>query len=222
MHGMRPDRRCGSHRGMRAQFDGDGGSGDPRFGRGLGHGRHSGGGHHGRGGFGRGGGEGRGGAFEGGRRRGKRFAGEELRLMVLGLLEEGPRHGYELIRAFAEKSGDAYAPSPGVLYPLLTMLQDMELVAEMPSEGSSRRSYALTDTGRAEVEAGRERLGELLARLAAMAAESARTDAAPVRRAMMNLRTATMQRLGREGTAPELAFDVAAILDEAAQRIERL
>ncbi|MDE2435574.1 MAG: helix-turn-helix transcriptional regulator [Sphingomonadales bacterium] len=159
----------------------------------------------------------------GGGRRGKRFAGEELRLMVLGLLaDEAPQHGYQLIRSFADKSNQAYSPSPGVLYPLLTLLADMGLVEEAAVEGGARRSYALTDAGRAEVEAKKAEIDAAFARLAAMADEARRTDAAPVRRAMMNLRTAAIQRLTREGGDDETAFAVAAILDEAAQRIERL
>jgi len=131
-------------------------------------------------------------------------------------------HGYQVIRALAEKSGEAYSPSPGVLYPLLTLLQDMELVAEAGEPGSARRSFALTDAGRAELEAGKDLLDAAEARLAAMATQAARTDGGPVRRAMMNLRAATMQRLDREGAADTLVFDVAAILDAAAQQIERL
>lgn len=173
---------------------------------------------------GRGGRGGFGGPFgEDGGRRGKRFAGEELRLMVLGLLaENAPQHGYQLIRSFAEKSGDAYSPSPGVLYPLLTLLADMDLAEEVTSEGSARRSYALTDAGRAEVEARRGEIDAAFARLSAMAEHAGRIDPAPVKRAMMNLRTAAVQRMTRDGTDAETAFAIAALLDEAAQKIERL
>lgn len=176
--------------------------------------------HFGRG-FGGGFGHGPGGGA--GHRRGKRFVGEELRLMVLGLLaEEAPQHGYQLIRSFAAKSGDAYSPSPGVLYPLLTLLADMGLAEEVAAEGSSRRSYALTDAGRAEVEAKRSVIDAAFARLAAMAEQAGRTDAAPIKRAMMNLRTASMQRMTRGDADSETALAIAALLDEAAQKIERL
>lgn len=165
-------------------------------------------------------GEGRGG-FGGGGRRGKRFAGKELRLMVLGLLETGPQHGYQLIRNFAEKSGDAYSPSPGVLYPLLTLLADMGLAEEAPGDGS-RRSYQLTEAGKAELAAKRIELEAVLARLAALGDDAGKANAAPVRRAMMNLRTAAIQRLTHDGANAETAFAIAALLDEVAQKIERL
>ena len=154
-------------------------------------------------------------------RRGKRFSGDELRLMVLALLAEGPQHGYQLIRAFTEKSGEAYAPSPGVLYPLLSLLADMGLAEEIAGNGA-RRSFALTDAGKAEIEAKKAEIDAAFARLAAMAEQANRTDAAPVRRAMMNLRTATIQRLVREGGDTELALQIAKLLDDAAQAIERL
>ncbi|MDE2597950.1 MAG: PadR family transcriptional regulator [Sphingomonadales bacterium] len=169
-----------------------------------------------RGGFG-----GPGGFGPRGHRRGKLFSGEELRLMVLALLESGPQHGYQLIRAFTEKSGEAYSPSPGVLYPLLTLLQDMGLIEEAPGEGRTR-SFALTESGKAELTANREVANAALARLDAMATQAGRTDAAPVRRAMMNLRAATMQRLAKGAEDEETAFAIAALLDEVAQKIERL
>ena len=178
------------------------------------------------GGFGPDGEGGRGGpgGFSG--RRGKRFSGDELRLMVLALLAEGPQHGYQLIRAFTEKSGEAYAPSPGVLYPLLSLLADMGLAEEIANDergsGGARRSFALTDAGKAEIEAKKAEIDAAFARLVAMAEQASRTDAAPVRRAMMNLRTATVQRLTRDGGDDELALKIAKLLDDAAQAIERL
>ena len=199
------------------------------FGHRHGHGPFGGGGfgpdgdeRHGPGGFGPGGF----GAGGPGGRRGKRFSGDELRLMVLTLLAEGPQHGYQLIRAFTEKSADAYTPSPGVLYPLLSLRADMGLAEEIAKEsegvGGARRSFALTEAGKAEIEAKKAEIEAAFGRLAAMAEHASRTDAAPVRRAMMNLRTATVQRLTRDGGDSELALRIAKLLDDAAQAIERL
>lgn len=203
------------HRGNKRRGPGPRMRGEGGFGTGLGAGFGE--------GFGRGFGGGPGGGGGGGHRRGKRFAGEELRLMVLGLLaEEAPQHGYQLIRSFAAKSGDAYTPSPGVLYPLLTLLADMGQVEEVGGEGTSRRSYGLTDAGRAEIEAKRAVIDGAFARLAAMAEQAGRADAGPIKRAMMNLRTASMQRMMRGDADSETALAIAALLDEAAQKIERL
>lgn len=168
-----------------------------------------------------------GGPFGGGRggpggRRGKRFDGEQLRLLVLGMLAQAPQHGYQLIRAFAEQSGGAYQPSPGVLYPLLTMLDEQELIVKAEGDAGSRRQFSLTQAGAAEVEANKPAVEAAFARLAQMADMASRTDGAPVRRAVHNLRSAVIERLSREGAESELGFEVARIIDEATQKIERL
>ncbi len=213
--------RCGH--GDRNLFGGDPHDGRRGFGRGEHHGLFGGRGRHREHSHGPGGDHGPGADHGSNQRRGKRFSGDELRLMVLSLLDSEPQHGYQLIRGFAEKSGDAYAPSPGVLYPLLTLLADMGLVEEVASEsGGSRRSFALTDTGRAELAAQREVADAAFRRLGDIAGETRRTDPAPVRRAMMNLRTAAIQRLTSPEGGKEAAFRIAEILDEAARTIERL
>lgn len=210
-HGHRHHGHHGHHGHFAAGFDG-GFEGGP-FGRGG-----FGGGGFGGGGFGGGRGGGRG--FGG--RRGKLYDGDELRLLVLSLLADAPQHGYQIIRAFAEQSGGAYQPSPGVLYPLLVMLSEMELVVEVDTAGGKRRLFAISDLGRAEIEGKGEQIEALFARLKALAAQAERTDGAPVRRAVHNLRAAIMERLGREGAGEDLPFEVARIIDEATQKIERL
>lgn len=163
-----------------------------------------------------------GGRHRGGRGGGRRrmFEGAELRLVLLKLIAEQPRHGYDLIKAIEELSGGVYAPSPGVVYPMLTMLQDMGQIAEQASEGA-KRLFAITDMGTAEVEANAEQIDALTERLQALGEEQEGHDRSPVRRAMMNVAMSLRSRMMRGGK-PELAHDIAAILDDAAQRIERL
>ena len=165
------------------------------------------------------------------RRRAKRFAGDALRLMVLGLLAEAPQHGYQLIRTFAARSGDAYQPSPGVLYPLLSLLADEGLVEDAePATAGSRRSLRLTAAGSAEVAARADETAALFARLAALgsADDDVRSEAAPVRRAFHNLRATVIERLrraarpGGEATPRDAALDIARLIDELAHAIERL
>jgi DNA-binding PadR family transcriptional regulator len=159
---------------------------------------------------------------EGRRGRGRRvFDASELQLVLLKLLSEQPRHGYDLIRAIEELTGGAYSPSPGVVYPTLTMLSEMGHTSEGQSEGS-RKTYAVTPDGQAFLDARKTEVAALMARLAEMASERARFDNAPVRRAMMNLRAVLIHRLGEEAVKPETLHAVTAIIDEAAQRIERL
>ena len=89
----------------------------------------------------------------GGRMGGRRrvFDGGELRLVLLALLEGQPRHGYDLIREIEERTGGAYAPSPGVVYPTLTMLDELGQIDEVKEEGARKR-YAITDAGRSHLD----------------------------------------------------------------------
>ena len=66
------------------------------------------------------------------------FESGELRLVLLKLIADEPRHGYDLIRAIEELTGGEYAPSPGVVYPTLTLLQDMGLIEEAAGEGAAQ------------------------------------------------------------------------------------
>ena len=97
---------------------------------------------------------GRGGWGGGAFRVGKMLADGDLRLIVLALLNEGPRHGYEIIKELEEKSSGVYSPSPGVVYPTLTYLEEVGY-ATSSAEGS-KKVYSITDTGRAYYRENRE------------------------------------------------------------------
>ncbi len=156
-----------------------------------------------------------------GSRRRRLFDSGELRLVLLKLIADQPRHGYELIRAIEDLTGGAYVPSPGVVYPTLTLLQDMEHIEEAAAEGA-RKPFAVTTKGTAELTEKKDEVEALFARLAELAGHRERTDAGPVRRAWGNLRTAVIERLQREGVSNDTLFAAADILDEAARKIERL
>lgn len=153
----------------------------------------------------------------GGRRR--MFDSGELRLVLLKLISDQPRHGYDLIRAIEELTGGAYAPSPGVIYPTLTMLQDMGHIDEQKSDGA-RKAFGITVEGSAHLEASKAEVSAILARLASLAAEREKFDGVTVRRAMLNLRMAIRGRLMQEGANKATMREVTAILDEAARKIE--
>ena len=182
-----------------------------------------------RGGFGhRGFGRGRDGGgrdTEGGGRGGPRgrrmFDGGELRFVLLKLIADEPRHGYDLIRQVEDMTGGAYAPSPGIVYPTLTLLDDMGLIEAQQAEGA-KKLFAVTDAGTAHLTENAEIVAALMARLADVAAERARTDSASVRRAMGNLREVLIQRLRHEDVAKDTLHEIVALIDEAAQKIERL
>ena len=156
-----------------------------------------------------------------GGRRGKLFDGNELRLILLKLIADQPRHGYDLIKAIEELSDGAYAPSPGVVYPTLTMLVDMGLIGEAQSDGA-KRSFAITNEGTAQLEAHAEQVEALFARLAAMGEARAKIDRHAVRRAMGNLREVLMHKVAGGQATDEMIDAIVAAIDETAQKIERM
>jgi DNA-binding PadR family transcriptional regulator len=156
-----------------------------------------------------------------GRRSRRMFESGELRLVLLKLIADEPRHGYDLIRAIEELTGGEYAPSPGVVYPTLTLLQDMGLIEEAPVEGP-RKPFQATDEGRKHLDEREEEVATLFERLGDLAPDERQTAGPAIGRAVRNLMTALSHRVGRDGLDEDLLHEIAAILDEAAQRIERV
>ena len=162
---------------------------------------------------------------EGSGRRGRRsrrmFESGELRLVLLKLIADEARHGYDLIRAIEDMTGGEYAPSPGVIYPTLTLLQDMGLIEEAPGEGP-RKAFQATEEGRKHLEEREEEVEALFERLRDLAPREGSSAGPAIGRAVKNLMTALRHRIGRDALDDELLHEIAAILDEAAQRIERV
>jgi DNA-binding PadR family transcriptional regulator len=157
----------------------------------------------------------------GGRSRKRMFESGELRLVLLKLISDEPRHGYDLIRAIEDLTGGEYAPSPGVVYPTLTLLQDMGLIEEAQGEGS-RKPFQITSEGRDYLDERCDEADDLIDRLKDLAPDE-RAEAGPaIGRAVKNLMTALSHRVGRDGLHEELLHEIASILDDAAQRIERV
>jgi len=96
-------------------------------------------------------------------RAGRRLASGDLQLVLLALLAERPSHGYELIKALEERSGGFYSPSPGMIYPALTWLEEVGY-ASVTAEGA-KKAYSITDTGRAYLEEHRDAAEAMLDQL---------------------------------------------------------
>jgi len=170
---------------------------------------------------GHGGGRGHGHGGGRGRRRKAIFDQAELQALLLSLIGEQPRHGYELIGAVSALSNDAYSPSPGMIYPALTYMEESGLIG-IVDEGSARKSYRLTAEGEQRVKSESEQAQALRGRLEAIAHAQERTDPAPVRRAMQNLKSAVLGRLSQEEVSQELVFQIVDAIDDAARKIERM
>src|ERR1700761_8239907 len=99
-----------------------------------------------------------------GRGGGRFFDQGDLRLVILSLIAEEPSHGYQIIKTLEERTGGVYAPSPGVVYPTLTMLEEQGLIEQSGTDGA-KKLFAITDEGRAALEQESATLKAILARL---------------------------------------------------------
>jgi DNA-binding PadR family transcriptional regulator len=123
----------------------------------------------------------------GGHRGGRRAGRGDIRAAILLLLAEQPRHGYELIREISERTDGAWQPSPGAIYPALSLLEDEGLVT-IAAEGG-RRLASLSEAGRAYVTAHADELGDPFAEANARAPRAGRA----LRDAARGLMGASMQ-----------------------------
>ena len=119
-------------------------------------------------GWGRGRGPGGGDTF----RIGRLFAQGDLKLLALALIAEQPRHGYEIIKVIEEKTNGWYSPSPGIIYPTLTYLEEAGYLAS-ESDGSKKR-YRMTPEGESYLKSNRDIVDVVLDRLAAVGRKMAR------------------------------------------------
>ena len=142
----------------------------------------------------------------------------DLRFIVLALLAEQPRHGYELIKAIEERLGGAYVPSPGVVYPTLTWLEELGYAA-LAGDAGSKKLYAATPEGLEYLEKNKGLVEAIFARMDQAGGQG---DFAPrILRAMGNVKMALKLRLASSPLTSEQVDKIAAALDAAALEIER-
>lgn len=163
----------------------------------------------------------RGGPFRQRLRRARLFDSAELQLLVLDLISAQSRHGYELIREIEAQSGGFYAPSPGMIYPALSLLLEIGQIEEVEAEGA-RKSFGITEAGRAHLDENEAQLTELKGRLTALAEAKDRVDPAPLRRAVGNLRQVLGAASNKPGFDENKVLDAARMIDEVAGKIERM
>jgi len=146
------------------------------------------------------------------------FGAGDLRYVILQLISEKPSHGYEIIKSIEERLGGTYAPSPGVVYPMLTMLEEMGH-ASVVQEGS-RKLYAITEEGKKALAENQAMVDALFARMDHTRNEYARQRPLQIERAVENLRMTLRMKLGSLTT--EQINQVTDIIDAAAKQIERV
>jgi DNA-binding PadR family transcriptional regulator len=185
----RPEGRCGHHREERH------------------HGRHG-----GWEGF-----MGRGRGFGGGDRE-RLFDSGELRLVILALVAEKPSHGYEIIKAIEERLSGGYAPSPGVVYPTLTLLEE-EGYATVSSTEGSKKLYTVTELGQEYLKTNQATVQAIFGRMEQAGKAFGRGRSPQIMRAMMNLGFALKMRAGQGNLTPEQTRKIAEAIDAAARVI---
>ena len=161
-----------------------------------------------------------------GQRRGRMFGQGELRLVLLRLIADEPRHGYELIKAIEDMTAGSYAPSPGTVYPTLSLLEDEGAIREVAGGDEPRKAFEATDKGREELETRKEEADGLIERLSDHGerhAERGKAFATPeMFRALGNLAQVVKMK-ARGGKLDEEALaQVVDMIDEMARKIERL
>lgn len=154
--------------------------------------------------------------FGGGRER--LFDNGELRLVILQLVAEKPSYGYELIKAIEERLAGGYAPSPGVVYPTLTMLEE-EGYATVSSTESNKKLYAVTERGQEYLKENEAMVKAVFERMENAGMAFGRGRSPQIMRAMMNLRFALKMRASQGTLSPEQIRKIAETLDTAARAI---
>ncbi|MDC7674586.1 PadR family transcriptional regulator [Asticcacaulis machinosus] len=156
---------------------------------------------------------------DGGRRGGRMFGHGGLRLVLLTYISEKPSHGYELIKAIEDKLDGAYSPSPGVVYPILTWIEELGYATVTATE-DGRKRYSITEAGQAFLAENAEAVAESMSRLERGQAKSAGRPPQIVR-AIENFKTALSLRLERQPLTSSEVDAIADILDDAAKKLER-
>jgi DNA-binding PadR family transcriptional regulator len=154
--------------------------------------------------------------------RGRFFAAGEVRLAILSLLSEAPKHGYELIKELEARSGGLYRVSAGTIYPTLQLLEDEGLVVSRTAEG--KRVYQLTDAGRAELEREQETVRKIWERASRWGdwAPWIGPQSASVAAPLGAVAKAAFRAATRAGEDRELTNRVVDILDRARRELDEL
>jgi len=154
-------------------------------------------------------------------RRGRLFEAGRMKLLVLHLIQQAPKHGYDIIKEISELVGDGYSPSPGTIYPTLTYLEDMRFVTVAQIE-SDRKQYHITDLGVQHLSKHAEKIQQLLEKLQLKREIQSNDQLLDIHRAMENLKASLRLKLKGNEFDTEQIRSIAEKIDQAAVEIGRL
>ncbi len=157
--------------------------------------------------------------WRGGARRQQMFESGELRLVILTLLKEKPRHGYDVMKALEERLAGCYTPSAGTVYPTLQLLEDQGLVRAVEEEG--KKVYHITPLGEAELNSRRDEFEDIIGRVRDTVRDLAGGAMGDLHRAFGRVVSNTFPEAYRRGPADAGVRRVAEILRRTAEEIDR-
>lgn len=156
--------------------------------------------------------------FGGGRKRRRVFRRGDLKYMVLGLLEEKPMHGYEVMQRLEDVSGGYYTASPGSVYPVLQMLEDQDYVRAEERDG--KKVYHITDEGRAYLDKHRDRVDDVTDRVDDFASMFGGHGMGDLTRTFVRLAQASMEKAMEAAGDREAVESLREVLEQARRDIE--
>lgn len=154
-------------------------------------------------------------------RRGRLFEAGRMKLLVLYLIEQSPKHGYEIIKDISDLVGGGYIPSAGTIYPTLSWLEEMYFIQVSESEGD-RKQYHMTEAGITHLQQQQKLVQELLEKLETRREIHDNDQLIDIYRAMENLKTALRLKLKLNQVDAEQVRQIAEKIDQAAVEIGRL
>lgn len=150
--------------------------------------------------------------------RGRMFEQGDLKLVILQLLDEKPRHGYEIIKELEDRSNGRYTPSAGTIYPTLTMLEDLGYAEVKPEEGG-KKVYEITAAGRQHLAENKPAVDELFDRVSQFGEAVFGDSVRPARDAMIQLAREFGSAMMNGRRSPEQLAAIAEILKKATDDI---
>lgn len=152
------------------------------------------------------------------KRREKMLEASEIRLLMLHFLAQNAAHGYELIKSVEELSKGEYSPSPGIIYPNLTLLEEMEAIQVVDAQ-ATRKAYRLTAAGEMQLADNSETVTSLIARLSTLAILVNNRSIPAVEQAIHGLKVALNRRLAQEDISDAALQTLIKALHDAADKI---
>lgn len=152
------------------------------------------------------------------KRREKILDASDIRLLMLHFLAQNDAHGYELIKSIEELSKGEYSPSPGIIYPNLTLLEELDAISVVDAQ-ASRKAYTLNAAGRAQLAEQQPQVEQLIERLSSLAVLVNNRSIPDVDQAIHRMRTTLNSRLAQQDISPETLAKVVEALNAAADKI---